>query len=739
MADPQQDAPAPSPWAVWRRARRLHRGGRSLLAIDQELRNDVAARYARVREERIRQELAGIPVGRLKETTDSRLRLGALEQAGFANVGQLLETPPARLDAVPGVGPQTVREAIAAARRVRAALADAVTVRLDPDRRDRPSTELLTSLRRLDDADRLAGDVREPLERLDGELAGLIDAARPARNRFLMLFRSPRRRHEAREALARLREVLQRDDVISAEEAVGTALPRLRRLGGRGPRRAAAREVWDDFQQRAPEYYGLLGEVTQLAPDVAASRGFLPQDLAATIEEQPLEAEHRRVQLRGYQAFGAKFALVQRRVIIGDEMGLGKTIQAIATMAHLWSRGERHFLVVCPASVVVNWLREIGDRSTLTAHRLHGDDREVNLRRWAAEGGVAVTTFESLRALELPAQPSPATPLRVALVVVDEAHYVKNPRAQRSVAVNELTRRTDRVLFLTGTPMENRVEEFRNLVRYLQPQLTGAIDGTNGVAGATAFRRTVAPVYLRRNQEDVLTELPGVVAADEWVEFGGRDGAAYRDAVAAGNFMAMRRAAYLPGSVDGSAKLERLVELLEEAAENGRKAVVFSYFLDVLDVVHATVQAGVVPQAFGPLTGATRPDARQDLLDRFSAARGPAVLVSQIQAGGVGLNMQAASVVILAEPQVKPTLEDQAVARCHRMGQVRSVQVHRLLVADSVDQRMLELLATKSRLFDHYARRSELAESSPDAVDVSEGDLARKVVALERERLNLPG
>ena len=98
------------------------------------------------------------------------------------------------------------------------------------------------------------------------------------------------------------------------------------------------------------------------------------------------------------------------------------------------------------------------------------------------------------------------------------------------------------------------------------------------------------------------------------------------------------------------------------------------------------------------------------MVEEFSARRGPAVLVSQIQAGGVGLNIQAGSVVILTEPQWKPTIEDQAIARCHRTGQVRSVDVHRLLAEDTVDQPMLEILATKAVLFDEYVRRSELKD-----------------------------
>jgi SNF2 family DNA or RNA helicase len=291
--------------------------------------------------------------------------------------------------------------------------------------------------------------------------------------------------------------------------------------------------------------------------------------------------------------------------------------------------------------------------------------------------------------------------------------------------------------------MENRVEEFQVLVSHLRPDLVLDVNRMDGLLGADRFRTAVAPVYLRRNQSDVLEELPPRLDTQEWVELRGRDLDAYADAVATGNFMAMRRAAYAPGRPADSAKLGRLVEIVEEAASNGRKVVVFSYFRDVLDMVAAVLG----DLAVGPLTGSTPPIHRQSLVDQFTARQGPAVLVSQIQAGGVGLNIQAASVVILTEPQWKPTVEDQAVARCHRMGQVRPVDVHRLLAEDTVDQRMLEMLAAKTVLFDEYVRRSELKDQSPDAIDVSDLkaaqdvgtqlDAERRIIDMERQRLRL--
>jgi len=346
------------------------------------------------------------------------------------------------------------------------------------------------------------------------------------------------------------------------------------------------------------------------------------------------------------------------------------------------------------------------------------------VKRWREHGGVAVTTFGSLGALG-------KTPPSPALLVVDEAHYVKNPHAKRSRVVNRIASGSQRVLFLTGTPMENRIEEFQALVGHLQPKVAAAMGRQHAALGVEAFRKAAAPVYLRRNQPDVLTELPELVQVDEWEEFGAEDGAAYRVAVREGNFMAMRRAAFAVRRPHDSAKLTRLLELAREAMANDRKVVVFSYFRDVLAVVGAALGT----DACGPITGSTPVADRQRIVDEFTASPKPAVLVCQIEAAGVGVNIQAASVVILCEPQVKPSIEAQAIARAHRMGQVRTVQVHRLLIADSVDERMIEILSSKAQLFDAYVRHSTIAQAAPGAVDISEVQLARMIVAQEQQRL----
>lgn len=699
------------------RAERLLESARTVPADRKNAVDAVRAVLDPLLDSLVGRELAAIPVSRLKDVTEGRLRLGALEQAGFGTVGQVHGTNRYELRQLPGVGAHTADQALAAAAQIAHAVRDTVSVRIDVDTPDDATTALVVALHRLAEAGVDARRAVDAARRLTERLGPPVAAAAPAASRLRMLFTGREARARAREAVgsvhAAVADAVERELPVLFAQASADLL--------RSPASPAA--AWVDFELRSAEYYSLLAELSGTGPDRDAAEGFLPAGIADRVRALRLDDTHLRVSLRGYQAFGARFALAQKRVVIGDEMGLGKTVQAIAALAHLAAHGESHFLVVCPASVLINWTREIRARSTLRAVPVHGAERTEAFADWRENGGVAVTTFDALHLL-----PGAAS-VRPGMLVVDEAHFVKNPAARRSRAVAGWAEHVERVLFLTGTPMENRVEEFRSLVRQLRPELAPSVSGTHGAAGSRAFRRAVAPAYLRRNQVDVLAELPALVQVDEWEEFGSEDRAAYREAVASGRFMRMRRAAYAaPGS---SAKLGRLRELVDEARETGLKVVVFSYFREVL----ATVGEALGPDAFGPLSGSVPPARRQELVDAFSAVDGHAVLLSQIQAGGTGLNMQAASVVILCEPQIKPTLEHQAVARAHRMGQVRPVQVHRLLATDSVDQRLVELLARKDRLFDAYARRSDLAETTPDAVDVSDAELARRIVEEEQRRL----
>ncbi|MBO4260507.1 DEAD/DEAH box helicase [Streptomyces griseorubiginosus] len=712
---------------VCARGTRLYDAARTVLEDHARALEAVRSALAPLRDELVAKELESIPVARLKDATEGRLRLAAVEAAGFTTVRSVYEAGRFQLRQIPGVGAQTADQALAAAGQIARAVEETVSVRIDVDHPEPRTTALVVALHRLVEAGpelRRAVDIAEGLDRA---LRELLPAARPATGRLRLALAGHRRKEAALAATARLSEL------VADADAKGTPLQLAQASTDllRGP--ASDIEAWVDFELRSAEYYSQLAEVSEHRTDEAAAEGFLPSEVARRVHAQSLDDTHRRVSLRGYQSFGARFALAQRRVVLGDEMGLGKTVQAIAALAHLAAQGQTHFLVVSPASVLINWTREIRSRSTLRAVPVHGPDRQDAYAEWRERGGVALTTFDLLHTLPAPERAARGGTARdggvPGMLVVDEAHYVKNPDTRRARSIAAWTRACDRVLFLTGTPMENRVEEFRTLVRYLQPDLVPEIHDSHAVAGPHVFRRSVAPAYLRRNQQDVLTELPALLHTDEWEEFSAADQDAYRTAVAEGNFMAMRRAAY--ADPEKSAKLQRLGELVAEAEANGLKVVVFSYFRDVLAAVRQALGEGT----FGPISGGVPAARRQRLVDDFTAADGHAVLLAQIEAGGVGLNLQAASVVVLCEPQVKPTLEHQAVARAHRMGQVRPVQVHRLLATDSVDERLLRILENKDRLFDAYTRRSDTADATPDAVDISDATIARRIVEEEQRRL----
>lgn len=642
--------------------------------------------------------LADMPVERLKEATRDRIQVGALLNAGFETVLEVLEDED-DLHLYQGISEVAATRIIAAAHTIWQSTYEEMPMRIDINKRSQEHTELLRRLRAWEVSRKIARSPEEWAQiKAMAPLADAID-------------------RDVSHALVFCPSTPTVDDFKESVQVVVRCAGRI--YDARDE--ADGADPWEDFLSRPADYFSMLAELGFITEDEEKSAGELPEEIREAVRDQELNTEYLNVSLRGYQSFGARFALVQRRVIIGDEMGLGKTIEALAVLSHLRAKGSHHGLVICPAAVVTNWMREVLEKSALTPYRLHGSERTTAVASWIRNGGVAVTTYESLRWLNSQTLGLP----KLACVVIDEAHYIKNPSAKRTERTKRLLKSCDRAVMLTGTPLENRIEEFRNLVGYLRPDLI--VDATE--FAPKRFRRQVAPAYLRRNQEDVLTELPERFEVDEWIEMSREDHSAYREAVRIGNFMAARQAAMLQDSK--SAKMQRLREIVQEAEENGRHVLVFSYFLDVLDRIAAALPGRV----FGPLTGKTPSQRRQMLIDQFSAANGGAVLVSQIGAGGVGLNIQAASVVVICEPQLKPTTEWQAIARAHRLGQARSVQVHRLLSDEGIDVRLFEMLARKTSTFDEFARPSETAESAPDAYDVTEAELARLVIAEERERL----
>ncbi|WP_410630724.1 DEAD/DEAH box helicase [Amycolatopsis sp. cmx-4-83] len=702
----------------------------ALLSAPEALRETARRQTRALAERQARDALADRPVSDLRNLAGKGVRLNALAEAGYRTVADIVAASPFELQAVPGIGPQTAQQVSSAAVRLARQVHGEARVRFDPDRQDPGQTELLGTLAATRRADRARAVLQKPLQQFTTQTTPLVEQAEPTTSRVALFLRRRAKRQTALAALAQLDAILADPRVVSLQTAVQ------REQRALAPDAYSPAQLWQEYANDAASLNALLSTVGGHGEEqeTEAAQGFIPEELRQKITAVPLDTSLLKTTLRGYQVFGAQYAIHQERSILGDEMGLGKTVQALAMIGHMAAKGQTRFLVVCPASVQVNWINEIAKHTSLAAHSLHGADRDSAVRRWLRTGGIAVTTFTTLGRLNGLAD------ARVALLVVDEAHYVKNPSSQRSQRVAAAVGRAQRALFLTGTPMENRVEEFRNLVGYLHPGIARRIDATDAVAGARRFRRAVAPVYLRRNQEDVLTELPDKIEVEDWVRLTADDEAVYAASVRSRNLMQMRQAAF---RAPGAAKLERLAEIVDEAREDGYKVVVFSNFLDVLTTIEEKLGDSVI----GRLTGSVSPPARQHLVDDFTRHEGHAVLLSQIEAGGVGLNIQAASVVIIAEPQWKPSTEEQAIARAFRMGQIRKVQVHRLLAKGSVDERMREIQEQKSLLFAEFARKSDAKDADSRSVDASEHrpavldddavPLKQRIVLAEQHRLGI--
>ncbi len=683
-----------------------------------------------------RKRLERVPVTELRNFGAENVRWSVVEESGYGTVADLVHVTRAQLEALDGVGPKSAARLVEARDRIVAANAE-------------------------EPASPPALDAREPeatrVVRAAGELLAVRDAVRPTLPALRALrdetgadLREVRKKASIfRGWLGGKREQLREEAIrdaarltgrVAAAEDEGGALANARAARAAAGQAVALAQSDDELHRlhatRVTDFIVVIERALAGGKDRGrdALRGGLPLEVARRVEAFELNTDGLAVTLRGYQEFGAKYLLVQRRTLLGDEMGLGKTVEALAVLSHVaHEEGGKHYVVVAPASVLSNWARETTRHTRLPVVVLHGAERDARLAAWAADGGVAVTSFGTLRRLAL--IDGALSNMRIDVLIVDEAHYAKNPEAARTRSIMEMAARSDRVCYMSGTPLENRIDEFCSLIGQLQPELANKLasdvpadDGL--VVGRRAFLTAVAPVYLRRNQRDVLRELPARIDKEEWIDLAPHELDAYRDAVAERKIMTMRRAATLGVARRGerSSKLARLAELLDEYREDGRKVLVFSFFLDVL---------GAVEEAFdcvGAITGAVPPADRQALVDAFGAVDGHAILLGQIDAAGTGLNLQAASAVVLLEPQWKPSTEEQAIARAHRMGQTRSVIVHRFFASDTVDERMKEVLGEKQELFDAFARESAVRDASSDATETS---LTKRVVDAEVARLGL--
>ena len=692
-----------------------------VLREQESLVSGTKSSVSKAKESQVLFELAKLPVDRLKDATVETVRVETLRKYGFANIASVYNSSVIQLEKIPGITYTSARALKLLADQMYEAVAQSISYRIDLEEITQAEGDLLRNLQGLDQIRAATKNSTSKMAPIAQSIRESLAQTQPLKSRLRWFFTGPEKKSLALNALNAITNVVEEPSNVILFESARSGLAALE---------AAKPAPVEEFKKRSSDYYAILEEVTNVRTNTAANRHF-NQDLLDKIQAQELDTSTIKATLRQYQSFGGRFALTQGRVIIGDEMGLGKTLQAISAIAHRSISGATRFLVVCPASVITNWMREVDARSELPIIKMHGEDHKSALQDWVKVGGIGITTFDTLKSFQI--SDEEITSLAVDTVIVDEAHYIKNISTGRTRTIAKWLDRAPNVIFLTGTPLENRVDEFIALANLLDAKMGSELNRVALAAGPESFRKSVAPIYLRRNTEEVLKELPELIEVVEYCTWEGIDDQNYIAAVESGNFMAMRRAAFIAKPNMQTSKLERLLELVEESFDSGQKVIVFSYFRGVIEEVMKVLGE----RAIGPITGSVSSTQRQNIIDDFQESPTPLVLVGQIQAAGTGLNIQAASVVILCEPQIKPSLEVQAIARAHRMGQVRKVQVHRLILPESVDEQMLAMLARKQRAFDQYARDSDLADSVSDAKGISEESIAKVIVMEERRRLGI--
>ncbi len=671
---------------------------------DRQVQVDSIMRICRqIAAENAQNSLAEISVDELKNAK-AGIRVAALQEAGFTNLLQLSKVSDLQLMSIEGIGEKQTEVIRNLITDFANSLSSRVDIRLERvpqgDSTSRNAV-LITEMGRFIRADRVRTEASGPAGYLK-EYRQSIDSDRFIRNGFRWLFSG---------------KELKEYTVVKFDEIYGYCnsqfFQRVLNLIKfyDGAIRITTEEAARMFETGSADFYALLetlGAGTGNKPFVYDS---IPAQLAEDINNVELDLGSFTGNLRAYQTFGAKYVIHQKYVLLGDEMGLGKTIQAIAAMSHIsvTEQGICHFLVVCPASVLVNWAREIKKFSGIESFILHGSSIDDAFERWNQLGGAAITNYESMGKIVDRID----NHMSISMLVIDEAHYIKNPDAQRTKYIHRLDNESQRILMMTGTPLENRVDEMCNLIQFVRPDMIQDIRTKAHISHLPEFKETLAPVYLRRTRKQVLTELPPIDEKQEWCEMTENDRSAYVAAIASKNFSNMRRVSFLQEDMSQSAKATRLMELLSEARDEGRKAVVFSFFRDTINKSAAVLGS----RCIGQITGDTPIEQRQVLIDRFNEAPDGSVLVCQIQAGGVGLNIQSASIVIFCEPQIKPSLTWQALSRVYRMGQIRNVLVYHLLCPGTADDEMVRILEEKELEFNNFADESAAADAYDNILD----------------------
>ncbi|KZN34086.1 DNA helicase [Pseudoalteromonas luteoviolacea S2607] len=445
-----------------------------------------------------------------------------------------------------------------------------------------------------------------------------------------------------------------------------------------------------------------------------------------------LGASNDRFTLRDYQLQGVNWLKFLNRHqlggILADDMGLGKTLQVIAYFISQHNTlVTKPSLIVCPTSLVGNWQNEFKRFAPhLPVLTVHGSNRDKQLNQ-VSQARFIITTYPLLKR-----DLAHYSELHFDSIVLDEAQYIKNETAQISKCVKQLA--AEFKLCLSGTPVENNLMELKSLLDFVMPDVLGTkqqfkqhfqipIEKERDSRKAKELQSLIAPFILRRTKSEVVRELPAKTELIKKLEFGSEQAALYQhvqnqiesslidlfkeqgvessklaflDAL-----LKLRQICCHPGLVDKgteyleSAKFKWLGAHLPILLEEGRKIIIFSQFTTVLDMISNLCDDQNIPYTM--LTGQTR--LRDKAIARFTEGEVDVFLIS-LKAGGTGLNLTQADTVIHFDPWWNPAVENQATDRAYRIGQDKPVFVYKLIVANSIEQKVFQMQKDKQALVD---------------------------------------
>lgn len=474
----------------------------------------------------------------------------------------------------------------------------------------------------------------------------------------------------------------------------------------------------------------MLGTAIELAHDIdngsvkGLSKFVNYEDVHLEIDESILSI------LRPYQRTGVKWLLALYENEFGgclaDDMGLGKTIQAIAYLSDSRMEGS-HNLVVSPKTLLANWEREFAKFSPSTSvYVYHGIDRHIP----EPLPQVLITTYGTLlHDIEKLGQ------MTFTNLIVDEAQFIKNPHAKNHKAIGSIDAVT--TILLTGTPVENNIKEYWGLMKLANPQILEGLDPFKAKLGLSneigRARDLTAPFLLRRTKQDVLDDLPDKFVQTLYCNMDDSQARLYRTMLESirheinsrgtrftikSNSSVLKGLLYLqeicchplllnddlnPSHCTDSIKLDLLLELLDGRLSSGHKVVVFSRFTRMLRIIEAELAKRHATHFY--LDGKTRH--RMKTVDEFEQSPEGIFLVS-LKAGGNGLNLVSADTVIIFDPWWNPAIEEQAQDRVFRIGQTKDVMVYKLIVANTVEEKIQALQKEKRELFDQLLDGHEL-------------------------------